>query len=164
MQIPIERLTEIHDECNQFRSRRMRILKALELILGTIKKEDGYSNSVNLVTFDTKSWKDMAAPQTPAIFIIDDMAQITRNVGKNREYVWTVRLFGVVKEFTLTEFEEHIADVEECIEDNCHMAGMVSKCEVNQVITDNQLFENTNNRLYEMELRMEFIRCHGNPR
>ena len=106
----------------------------------------------------------MSAPQTPALFIIDDIVQIQRFVSKTREYVWTVRLFGVMKEYTLEEFEEFIADVESCIEDNSHMAGMVNKCEVQQVITDNQLFENTKNRLFEVELRMEFIRCHGNPR
>lgn len=164
MLIPINQLEDINAMANTFKSRRLKILKALEATLNTIKKEDGYSNTVNLVTFDTKSWRDMAAPQTPSIFIIDDIVQIVRFAGKTREYVWTVRLFGVVKEFTLEEFEEHIADVEECIEDNNHLAGIVNKCEIQNVITDNQLFENTNNRLYEMELRVEFIRCLGNPK
>lgn len=164
MLIPIDQLEAIQNDANQYKSRRLRILKALEGVLNTIKKEDGYSNTVNLVTFDSKSWRDMAAPQTPSIFIIDDIVQIVRHAGKTREYVWTVRLFGVVKEFTLEEFEEHIADVEECIEQNSHLAGIVNKCEIQNVITDNQLFDNTNNRLYEMELRVEFIRCHENPR
>lgn len=164
MLIPLDQLQTIQNTANSFKSRRMKILSALSDILQTIKREDGYSNTVNLVTFDTKSWRDMAAPQTPSIFIIDDIVQITRFAGKTREYIWTVRLFGVVKEFTLAEFEEHIADVEECIEDNSHLAGIVNKCEIQNVITDNQLFENTNNRLYEMELRVEFIRCHGNPK
>lgn len=164
MLIPLDQLQAIQNDANQYKSRRLRILKALEGVLNTIKKEDGYTNTVNLVTFDSKSWRDMAAPQTPSIFIIDDIVQITRHAAKTREYVWTVRLFGVVKEFTLEEFEEHIADVEECIEQNSHLAGIVNKCEVQNVITDNQLFDNTNNRLYEMELRVEFIRCHENPR
>lgn len=164
MLIPLDQLQTIQNDANQYKSRRLRILKALEGVLNTIKKEDGYTNTVNLVTFDSKSWRDMAAPQTPSIFIIDDIVQIVRHAGKTREYVWTVRLFGVVKEFTLEEFEEHIADVEECIEQNSHLAGIVNKCEIQNVITDNQLFDNTNNRLYEMELRVEFIRCHENPR
>jgi hypothetical protein len=164
MLIPINELEDINTMANTFKSRRLKILKALEAILNTIKIENGYTNSVNLVTFDSKSWRDMAAPQTPTIFIIDDIVQITRFAGKTREYIWTIRLFGVVKEFTLEEFEEHIADVEECIEDNNHLAGIVNKCEIQNVITDNQLFENTNNRLYEMELRVEFIRCLGNPK
>lgn len=164
MEIPVSEYERIQAECNVFKSRRLKILRALEQILSTIKKDNGYSNDVRTVTFDTKSWRDMSAPETPAIFIIDDLVQIQRFVSKTREYTWTVRLFGVVKEFTLNEFEEFIADIEQCIEDNSHLAGMVNKAEIQQVITDNQLFENTNNRLFEIELRCEFIRCHGNPR
>jgi hypothetical protein len=164
MLIPMPELEAIQASVSVYKSRRLKILKAIEATLSTIKKEAGYTNTVNTVTFDSKSWRDMAAPQTPAIFIIDDMVQINRFVGKTREYTWTVKLFGVVKEFTLEEFEEHIADIEECLEDNNHLAGMAAKVEVQQVITDNQMFENTNNRLYEIELKIEFIRSLNNPR
>ena len=164
MEIAISEFERIQAECNTFKSRRLKILKALEQILLTITKDNGYTNDVRTVTFDTKSWRDMSAPQTPALFIIDDIVQIQRFVSKTREYVWTVRLFGVMKEYTLEEFEEFIADVELAIEDNSHMAGMVNKVEIQQVITDNQLFANTKNRLFEIELRMEYIRCQGSPR
>ena len=154
----------IQAECNVFKSRRMRILKAIQLILKTITTDRGYSMNVSDVTMDSKSWKDVSAPETPVIYIIDDMVQIERHAGKTREYVWTVRLFGVLKETSLEQFEEFIADVEQCIEDNSHLAGMVNKAEIQQVLTDNQLFDNTNTRLFEIELRCEFIRCHGSPR
>lgn len=149
---------------NVFKSRRMKIIKAIQGILQTITISRGYSRNVCDVRTDAKSWRDVSAPETPVIFIIDDMVQIVRHAGKTREYVWTVRLFGVMKETTLEEFEEFIADVEQCIEDNSHLVGMVNKCEIQQVITDNQLFDNTDTRLFEIELRCEYIRCHGNPR
>lgn len=154
----------IQTQVNTLKSRRMRILKALQLILQTITISRNYSKSVEDVRMDSKSWKDVSAPETPVIYIIDDIVQIERHAGKTREYVWTVRLFGVMKETTLEEFEEFIADVEQCIEDNSHLCGMVNKCEVQQVLTDNQMFDNTNTRLFEIELRCEFIRCHQNPR
>lgn len=164
MQISQQELNDIAAAVQPYKSRRIKILKALEAILNTIKKENGYTETVNEVTFDTKSWRDMPAPRTPAIFIIDDVVQVQRFVGRGRDYTWTVRLFGVVKEFTFEQFEEHIADVEECIEDNSSLCGVVSKCEINNVITDNQLFESSNNRLYEMEIQVEYRRCLGNPR
>ena len=157
-------LEAIQIECNTKKSRRLRIIYAIVRILETITISRGYSKDINEVHTDNKSWRDVSAQNTPAVFIIDDMVQIERHVGKTREYTWTVRVFGVVKETTLDEFEEFIADVEQCIEDNSHLAGMVSKCEVQQVITDNQLFDNTNTRLFEIELKCEFIRCHQNPR
>jgi hypothetical protein len=146
------------------KSRRMKIIKSLQLILETITTTRGYSQNVKGVRFDTKSWKDVSAPETPTIWIIDDMVQIVRHAGKQREYTWTIKLFGVVKESTLEEFEEFIADVEQCIEDNCHLAGTVNKAEIQQVVTDNQLFDNTNTRLFEIDVQCEYIRCHGSPR
>lgn len=151
-------------ELAPLKSRRVKILIAIQRILETITTSRGYSKSVVEVRMDAKSWRDVSAPQTPVLFIIDDIVQIQRFVAKNREYVWTVRLFGVLKETTLIEFEEFIADVEQCIEDNSHLCGQVSKCEVQQVVTDNQMFDNTDTRLFEVELRCEYRRCHQNPR
>lgn len=164
MKMPIDRIELLHAEILNFKSKRLRILRAIEATLQSIKKEDGYSNTVNLVTFDGKSWKDIADPQTPAIFIIDDMVQINRFAGKTREYKWTVRLFGVCKGFSLNEFEEHIADVEECIEDNSFLCGFAARTEINQVVTDNQLFDNTDTRLYEIELMVDYVRCLTHPK
>jgi uncharacterized protein YkvS len=146
------------------KSRRMKIIKSLQQILLTITVDRGYSCNIKDVRTDAKSWRDISAPETPILFIIDDMVQITRHAGKTREYTWTVKLFGVLKETTLEEFEEFIADVEQCIEDNSHLAGTVNKAEINQVITDNQLFDNTNTRLFEMDIQCEYIRCVGSPR
>ena len=164
MKIPIQQYEAIQNEFKDLKSRRLKIIRAMEAILKTIKKDAGYTNDVMTVTTDGKSWKDMADPNTPAIFIIDDLVQINRYAGKTRDYSWTIRLFGCVKSFEFNEFEEHIADVEECLEDNCDLAGFVSKCEINQVITDNQMFENTKTRLYEMEIKVEYIRCHTHTR
>lgn len=146
------------------RSRRLKIIKALQAILQTITTSRGYSIDIAEVRTDAKSWRDLSKPETPALFIIDDIVQIERHAGKTREYVWAVRIFGVVKETSFEQFEEFIADVEQCIEDNSHLAGTVNKCEVQQVITDNQMFDNTDTRLFEIELKCEYIRCHGNPR
>lgn len=154
----------IMSQVNIFKSRRMKIIKAIQLILMTINTTRGYSTNVAEVRLDSKSWKDLSSPETPAIFIIDDVVQIERHAGKTREYEWTVRLFGVLKEYTLEQFEEFIADVEHCIEQNSHLAGTVNKCEVQQVVTDNQMFDNTDTRLFEIQLKCEYIRCHGNPR
>ena len=155
---------EIAAKISTYRSRRLKILKAIQAILSTITESRGYSRTVVDVRTDAKSWRDVSEPETPVIFLIDDLVQIVRYAGKTRAYTWTVRAFGVLKETTLEEFEEFIADVEQCIEDNSHLAGTVNKCEIQQVITDNQLFDNTNTRLFEIELRCEYIRCQGNPR
>lgn len=146
------------------RSRRMKIIKSIQAILSTITTSRGYSMDIADVRLDAKSWRDLSKPETPCLFIIDDIVQIERHAGKTREYQWAVRIFGVLKETSFEQFEEFIADVEECIEHNSHLAGTVNKCEVQQVITDNQMFDNTDTRLFEMELKCEYIRCHGNPR
>jgi uncharacterized protein YkvS len=164
MELPIQDLTDIQNMANAFKSRRLRILKALQAILKTITVANGYTKDIQDVRMDTKSWRDVSAPETPIIFLVDDQVQITRFAGRTREYVWTIRLFGVVKETTLDEFEEFIADVESCVEDNNHLAGIVNKCEINQVITDNGLFDNTNTRLFELELKCEFVRQLQSPR
>jgi hypothetical protein len=154
----------INQKIAPIKSRRMKILIALQEILSTITTSRGYTDTVMDVRMDAKSWKDVSAPETPLIYIMDDIVQITRHAGKTREYVWTIRLFGVSKEKTLRDFEEFIADIEQCIEDNSHLCGTVNKCEINQVITDNQMFDNTDTRLFEVELRCEYIRCHQKPR
>ncbi len=164
MELPISELEVIQTAANVFKSRRLRILKALQSILQTITIANGYTRDIQDVRMDTKSWRDVSAPECPIIFLVDDQVQIVRHAGKTREYVWTIRMFGVLKETTLEEFEEFISDVEECIEDNNHLAGIVNKAEIQQVITDNGLFDNTNTRLFEIELRCEFIRCLGRPR
>ena len=147
-----------------FKSRRLKIVHALIETLKTITCENGYTQDTKDVTIDVKGWQDKLAQQCPCIFVVDDIVSIVRRVGKQREYTWTIKLFGVTKEMSFEAFEEYIADIEECLEDNNHLCGAASKCEINQVITDNQMFQNNDIRLFEMDIQVEYIRCLGNPR
>ena len=152
-------IQEIQTTVNQYRSKRMRILKALELILATIDKNRGYASNIIEVSFDVALWRDKSNGETPIIFIVDDTTNITRHAGCVREYAWRVRLFGVVRDADIIDFEEHIADVETCLYDNNTLAGQVAKVEVDEIITDNQLFsELEGTHLYEMILSIEYTR------
>lgn len=146
---------------NPLRSKRVRILQGLKLLLNTITKDRGYTHTVEEAGFDVKTWRDKTAEQTPVIYIVDDTAQLIKHAGCIREYTWTIRLFGVLKGKDLIDFEEFIADVEECIYDNNTLFGQVNKMECNQVTTDNQLFSELNDsgaHLYEIELGVEYTR------
>jgi len=147
------------------KSRRAKILTALFEILKLVKVSNGYTHTLQNVSFDVRGWDTVIEAECPMIFIVDDKTTgIKRHAGRQREYVWQIRLFGIVKERTLIEFEEIITDIEDCIENNYTLAGTVSKAEVNQVVTDNQLFsEKDGTHLFEIEVSAEYIRCHGNP-
>jgi len=78
---------------------------------------------------------------------------------------WRILLFGVCKGMDIIEFEEHLADIQECIEHNGYLGGIVSQIEIDGIRTDNQMFsEKTDTHLYEMELEIRYVRCHGNAR
>jgi len=147
------------------KSRRAKILTALHGILELVKKSNGYNHTLQNVSFDVRGWDTVVEAETPIVFIVDDKtSSIKRHAGRQREYIWQIRLFGIVKERTLVEFEEIITDIEECIENNYTLAGTVSKVEINQVVTDNQLFsEKDGTHLFEIEIAAEYIRCHGSP-
>lgn len=147
------------------KSKRLRILLSLKEVLNTVKKANGYSHNIVHVGFDVQAWDAVMSYDTPTIFIVDDSTQIKRHAGKLREYSWLVKLYGVCKELYFEQFEEFISDIEECIESNFNLAGSCTKAEVNQVLTDNQLFsEKENTHLFEMDIIVDYIRCHTNPR
>ena len=164
-QATLEQSNVIAAKIENIKSRRGKILVALKEYLSLIKKSNGYNHTIQNVSFDVRAWDTVVEAECPIIFVIDDKTDsIKRHAGKMREYIWQVRLFGIVKERTLIEFEEIITDIEECIESNFNLAGTVSKTEVNQIITDNQLFsEKDGTHLFEIQLGVEYIRCHGNP-
>lgn len=164
MEMSQDQMDAIIELVTPFKSRRLKAIYALIETLKTIKIENGYTADIQDASIDVKGWQDKSAQQCPCIFVVDDIVSIIRHAGKSREYTWNIKLFGVTKEMSFQQFEEFIADVEEVIEDNSHLCGVVSKCEINNVITDNQMFNQTDTRLFEMDIQLEFIRCVGNPR
>lgn len=152
---------------NALSSKRARLMKALLLLLPTITTSRGYTTNVETVSFNVKAWRDLPADQTPSIYIIDDQTKLIKHAGCIREYTWTVRLFGCVKDKDIMMFEEFIADIEECIYDNNTLFGQVNKVEVEEVTTDNQLFSEINDNgahLFEMVLGVEYTRKARDPR
>lgn len=161
-----EQQMQIQARIEDYRSRRAKIMVAIKEYLKLITKANGYSHSIQNVTFDVRSWDTVIESETPIIFVVDDKTtDIVRHVGKTREYTWMIKLFGIVKNKTLVEFEEVLSDIEECLENNFNLGGVVSKVEIDQIVTDNQMFsEKEDTHLFDMELSVEYIRCHGNPR
>lgn len=157
---------EIKDSVSGMKSRRMRILDSLRQVLDTITENNGYCHDICEASFDVNSWRDVTEGDTPIIYVVDDKTnKIERMAGKQRQYYWKVLLFGVVKGMDIYEFEQHIADVQECIEDNGFLCGSASQTEVNGITTDNQLFsEKEDTHLFEMELEIRYIQCHSNTR
>jgi hypothetical protein len=167
MQLPLDQVQAILAVTNAIPSKRGRILKALSLLLPTITKTNGYNNSAEGVSFDVKSWADKTEDQTPWIYIVDDKTQITRHAGQMREFVWDIRLFGVLKGKDIMTFETFITDIEQCIYDNNSLFGNVNKMEVEEVTTDNQLFSEINDsgaHLFEMVVKMEYTRSARDAR
>ena len=149
----------IVDKVSGLKSRRLRILKALQCVLDTITENNGYCHDICEASFDVNAWRDRLEGDTPVIFIVDDKVNnIQRMAGRQRQYRWKVILFGVVKGFDMDEFEQHIADVQECLEDNGALGGIASQIEVDAIRTDNQLFsEKEDTHLYEMEDRKSVV-------
>ena len=117
------------------------------------------------VTFNVHSWNSVLESETPKLFIVDDAADVERQAGKTRFYTWKVLIFGVVKDREMDEFEQHLADVQECLEINGYLGGLVNKIEVNTIRTDNQLFsEKELTHLYEMGIQIEYVQCWGDAR
>lgn len=140
-------------------SKRMRLMRGLKELLSTITTDRGYSKGVTEVTFDVKGWQAKTGPQTPCIYIIDDRQTITRHAGCVREYVHSFRVFGVVMDCTIEQFEAFISDVEQCLYDNNTLFGQVNKLEVPEVSTDNQLFsEQEQKYCFEVVVDCEYTR------
>lgn len=156
----------IQAQIENLNSRRAKIMVAIREYLKLITRDNGYSHSLQNVTFDVRSWDTVVEAETPIVFVVDDKTiDIVRHAGKMREYTWMIKLFGIVKNKTLIEFEEVISDIEDCIENNFNLGGIVTKIEIDQVVTDNQMFsEKEDTHLFDIELSVEYIRCHGDPR
>jgi len=143
-------------------SRRGKILKAIELLLETVLKKNGYKTNICKVSFDVRMWQDVTAGQTPAVFTIDGPVDFVRHASRVRFATWQIGLFGVVKELNFFEFEDFIGDLKEMLETNSVLLGTVNKIEVANILTDNQLFsQKDGTHLFNIETQAEFKWCHG---
>lgn len=160
------KMQEIVANVSSYKSRRMKILEALRLLLETITTANGYSKDISEASFDVKNWQSRLEGDTPVIYVVDDgTPAIERMAGRQRQYKWKVLLFGVCKGFDIVQFEEFLADIQECVEINGALGGIVSKIEVNNITTDSQFFSiKEDTHLFELELQVEYIQCHGDPR
>lgn len=161
MQLPIPQVQSIQAQLALLHSKRAKIMQGLKLLLPTITKTNGYTSTVEEVSFDVKGWRDKSAEQTPVIYIIDSLTKIVRHAGTVREYDWQIPVFGCYKAVDIITFEEFISDIEQCIYDNNTLFGQVNKMEVDQVLTDNQLFSELNEsgtHLFEISLLVQFTR------
>jgi hypothetical protein len=160
-------VADIQTALASLKSKRARIMVALKSLLATITKDRNYTQNVMSVGFDVKGWRDKTEEQTPAVYIIDSNYRITKHAGCIREYEWTIPVFGVVKGIDIVAFEEFLADLEEAIYDNNTLFGQVNKMEIDQTLTDNQLFSELNDsgaHLFELTLNVEFTRRARDPR
>lgn len=163
--IPVNDMCEIVCNSSEIKSRRAQILVVLKDVLSTIKKSNGYTLSVDEVSFDVNSWNARTSSNTPVIYIVDDIDTTEIKAGKTRFVDWKVQLFGVVKKRSFIEFEQFISDIHECIEHNYNLGGVISKVEVTGIKTEGQLFsEKEQTHLFEIDLKIEYVRCHGNVR
>lgn len=166
-QISIPEVQQIQTLLAQMPSKRARILKGLELLLKTVNKDNGYVVGLTNVSFNVKGWRDLPADQTPVAYIVDSNTILVRHAGCVREYIWDIEVFGCVKDKDIWDFENCIADVEQSIYDNNTLFGEVNKMEVENILTDNQLFSQVQDngaQLFSMVVKMEFTRRARNAR
>lgn len=148
-----------------FRSRRARILYALQKVLSGIKKENGFATDVYEVTTSVKSWRDTSEAESPRLYIIDENTQYTYRSTSLTERTWTIGLYGVMKQGDQYQMEEFISDIEECLTSNLKLAydnepGPVSYSRIINIITDNQLFsEIDNSQLFKMTVAFTYTAC-----
>lgn len=167
MQIPIPQVQAIQAILVPMPSKRARILRGVEELLKTVTKDNGYAVGLQNVSFNVKGWQDTPEDQTPVAYIVDSNTLLVRHAGCVREYVWDIEVFGCVKGRDIWDFENLIADIESAFDDNNTLFGQVNKMEVENILTDNQLFSQTQNngaQLFSMIIKMEFTRNARNPR
>ena len=166
-QIPQPDIVLIQQQLATMPSKRSRILKGIELLLKTVDKDNGYIVGLRNVSFNVKGWQDLPEDQTPVAYIVDSNTMIVRHAGCVREYTWDIEVFGCVKGKDIWDFENLIADVEQAIYDNNTLFGECNKMEVENILTDNQLFSQTQQngaQLFSMVVKMEFTRKARNAR
>lgn len=148
-----------------FKSRRARILYALQLALETIKKENGFATDVYRVTTAVKSWRDVTEDQSPTLYIIDENTQYEYKATAMVERTWSIGLYGVMKNQDQYKMEELIADIEECLAKNERLQypgepGPVSYSRITNITTDNQLFSEIEGmQLFKISLNLKYIAC-----
>lgn len=147
------------------RSRRGQILVNLQKQLETISKDNGYTNNLYKVTTDVKSWADTPEAETPVIYIIDENTEYDYHAGKTTERIWTVGIYGVMKNKTQSDMEELIADVEECLVNNITLyfadtGKVASHSRIRNIVTDSQLFSEIEGaQLFKVTLDIRYIAC-----
>ncbi|MDZ4810753.1 MAG: hypothetical protein SGI96_21160 [Bacteroidota bacterium] len=165
MIIPPPKVAEFQAYIETIDSKRMRILEAMRLLLREVKVENGYKTEIMEVSYDVKMWRDKSIGQTPVVYIIDDTSNLVTHAGHIREYVWNIRLFGVIREKTIVEFEEFISDMETAIYDNNTLFGQCNLVRVREISTDNQLFsELDGTHLFEMNAEVLYTRKFDRPK
>lgn len=139
----------------------MRILAAIEILMNSISIANGYKSNVLEVSFNAKNWRDKTRGNTPTVFIVDDVTSVVRHAGHVREYTWSVSLFCVLRDASVEEFEDFIADLETAVYDNNTLFGQVNKIEINEIMTDGQLFAeltDTGTKLVSIDLDILYTR------
>lgn len=165
--IPIPTVQQIQADLATMPSKRARLLKGLEYLFKSVTKGNGYIVGAENVSFDVKGWRDLPADQTPVVYLIDGVTLPVRHAGCVREYVWDIEVFGCVKDKDIWTFESFISDLEQAIDDNNTLFGEVNKMEVENILTDNQLFsqiQENGAQLFSMIVKLEFTRRARNPR
>lgn len=159
---------EIDAKISGLRSKRARIMEGLRLIFKkSIKRSNGYTVDLDDSTFVIRGWQSRTKDNTPVIYIVDDNQIRPRNAGSIRTYDWVIQLYVHYYGEDLLEFEEFIADVEECIDDNNTIAQQINKMEVENIISDGQLFsseDTSEHHLAQITLGIMYTRKARDPR
>ena len=161
-------IQEIDSKISEIKSKRGRIMEGLRLIFEkSITKANGYTVNLDEATFNVRGWRDRNSYNTPVIYIVDDNQVRSRNAGCGRTYDWTLQVYTHYYGEDLIAFEEFIADVEECIDDNNSIAGQINKMEVENIISDGQFFsseDTEDHHLAQMTIGITYFRNARNPR
>ena len=146
------------ERMKEIRSKRWRILEGLRYILTTIQKSAGYTQDVMTVKDSMDSWRDVAAANSPALFVIFDRQRLVKHAGTVREYVMRVSIFGALKDLSPQQVAEFHTDLEECIYDNNTIFGECNKIEVPDIATSSRFARVDGFDLFEFGLDVEYTR------
>ena len=159
---------EIDSKISGIRSKRGRILEGLRLILQkSITRANGYTVDLDEATFVMRGWQDRTKENTPVLYIVDDVQTRPRNAGQIRGYDWIIQIYAQFHGDDMIAFEEFLADIEECIDDNNTIAQQINKMEVEGIISDGQLFASNDtdeHHLAQITIGVIYTRKARNPR
>lgn len=148
-----------------YRSRRARILYALQRVLEGITVANGFSTDVYKVTTSVKTWNAVPEHESPTLYLVDENTQYDYSASKTALRTWTIGIYGVMKNKDQYAMEELIADIEECLIKNLKLSyegvpGPVSYSRILNIITDNQLFsEIEGSQLFKISLALSYTAC-----